>query len=423
MMHADRDAVLSAGQLRVLVLNSRMDGGGIDSHTLSLCRALRLQDCVVSLAAPARARWIDAAQAMPGIQVLALDAGRVVWPLVLSRYIREQRIDVIHAHHGRDYWVAIAAWMLSGRTASVVVTRHLMTQLKERTRRYLAAFSNVIAVSDAVQESLRRVDPERALRLRRIYCGIDTERFRRIAMRGYRVREALGLPQDAWVYAMIGGAQRPDGKGQFYFVKAATQVLARHPQAHFLCVGEGDLIPQLRHQAQALGLARHIHFLPFEHDVASLLQAIDVLVHPAVGSEALGLGDTGGTELRQASHCHRAGRDTRDLSRWRPRRAGSAARRACPGAGHVPAGGGPRARGPHGAARARLGGGELLAGLARARNRAVVPGLRDGGAASGPGAHRAKRAGRFGADLKRCVSAPGWGQSSILVSMLTSLVS
>ncbi|MBB1631680.1 glycosyltransferase family 4 protein [Cupriavidus sp. UME77] len=289
MMHVDRGAALSAGQLRVLVLNSRLDGGGIDSHTLSLCRALRLQDCVVSLAAPARARWIDAAQAMPGIQVLALDAGRAVWPLVLSRYVREQRIDVIHAHHGRDYWVAIAAWMLSGRTASVVVTRHLMTQLKERTRRYLAAFSNVIAVSDAVQESLRRVDPERALRLRRIYCGIDTERFRRIAMRGYRVREALGLPRHAWVYAMIGGAQRPDGKGQFYFVKAAAQVLARHPHAHFLCVGEGDLIPQLRHQAQALGLGGHIHFLPFEHDVASLLQAIDVLVHPAVGSEALGL--------------------------------------------------------------------------------------------------------------------------------------
>ncbi|MHA7682799.1 glycosyltransferase family 4 protein [Cupriavidus sp. PET2-C1] len=289
MMHADRGAALSASQLRVLVLNSRMDGGGVDSHTLSLCRALRLQDCVVSLAAPARARWIDAAQAMPGIQVLALDAGRVLWPLLLSRYIRAQRIDVIHAHHGRDYWVAIAAWMLSGRTASVVVTRHLMTQLKARTRRYLAAFSNVIAVSDAVQESLRRVDPERALRLRRIYCGIDTERFRRIAMRGYRVREALGLPQDAWVYAMIGGAQRPDGKGQFYFVNAAAQVRARHPHAHFLCVGDGDLIPQLRQEAQALGLAGCIHFLPFEHDVASLLQAIDVLVHPAVGSEALGL--------------------------------------------------------------------------------------------------------------------------------------
>ncbi|MGT2456437.1 glycosyltransferase [Cupriavidus basilensis] len=279
----------ASGQLRVLLLNSLLNGGGVDSHTLSLCRALQLQDCEVTLAVPSRARWIVAAQDMPGVRVMALGARRVVWPLILARTIREQRIDVIHAHHGRDYWVAILAWMLSGRKSAVVVTRHLMTRLKERTRRYLAAFSSVIAVSDAVQESLRRVDPERTLRLRRIYCGIDTERFRTVAMRRDRVRQALGLPQDALIYALIGGAQQPDGKGQFYFVKAAGQVLARHPRSHFLCVGEGDLIPQLRREADALGLAGRIHFLPFEHDVPSLMQAIDVLVHPPVGSEALGL--------------------------------------------------------------------------------------------------------------------------------------
>ncbi|MDW3689002.1 glycosyltransferase family 4 protein [Cupriavidus sp. CV2] len=164
-----------------------------------------------------------------------------------------------------------------------------MTRLKERTRRYLAAFSSVIAVSDAVQASLRVVDPDCTLKLRRIYCGIDTEHFRDVAMQRYLIRNAMGLPRDAWIYALIGGAQRPDGKGQFYFVKAAAQVLAQHPRTHFLCVGDGELIPQLRQEADSLGLSGRIHFRPFERDVASLMQAIDVLVHPPVGSEALGL--------------------------------------------------------------------------------------------------------------------------------------
>ncbi|MFJ1258180.1 glycosyltransferase family 4 protein [Cupriavidus sp. CuC1] len=288
-LHADPYAASSSSRLRVLVLNSRFDGGGIDSHTLSLCKALELQGCEVTLAIPAAARWRAAAKGMPGIKVRILAANRILWPAILAQYIREERVHVIHAHHGRDYWVAIMAWMLSGRTAVVVVTRHLMTRIKERTRRYLAAYSSVIAVSDAVRASLLLVDPDRTLKLRRIYCGIDTEHFRAVAMQRYRIRVALGLPQDAWIYALFGGAGRPDGKGQFYFIQAAAQVLARCPKSHFLCVGDGELIPQLRQQADALGLSGRMHFRPFEYDISTLMQGIDVLVHPPVGTEALGL--------------------------------------------------------------------------------------------------------------------------------------
>ncbi|MDF3837918.1 glycosyltransferase family 4 protein [Cupriavidus basilensis] len=289
MTGSDLIAAAFAPQLRVLVVNSLLDGGGIDSHTLTLCRALQLQGCKVTLAAPSGAQWIATARQMHGIDLLELGAARIAWPAILARHVREQRMHVIHAHHGRDYWVAILAWMLSGRKAEVVVTRHMMTRLKERTRRYLAAFSNVIAVSNAVQESLHLVDPEHTLKLRRIYCGIDTERFQAGTVQRHRVRDALGLPPDAWLYALIGGAQYPEGKGQLYFVRAAAEVLSRHRRSHFLCVGDGDMIPQLREEANALGLSGRLHFLPFEHDVASLMQAIDVLVHPPVGSEALGL--------------------------------------------------------------------------------------------------------------------------------------
>jgi glycosyltransferase involved in cell wall biosynthesis len=289
MIHAEPYAASSSTPLRVLVLNSLLNGGGVDSHTLSLCKALELEGCEVTLAVPATARWIAAAQGVHGLKVRALVAKRILWPTILAQYIREERVHIIHAHHGRDYWVAILAWMLSGRTAVVVVTRHLMTKLKERTRRYLAAYSSVIAVSDAVQASLLLVDPDHTLNLRRIYCGIDTERFRAVAMQRHRMRLALGLPLDAYVFALFGGAQRPDGKGQFYFVKAAAQVLARHPCSHFLCVGDGELIPQLRQEADSLGLSGHMHFRPFAYDIATLMQGIDVLVHPPVGTEALGL--------------------------------------------------------------------------------------------------------------------------------------
>uniref|UniRef100_UPI003F84C042 glycosyltransferase n=1 Tax=Cupriavidus ulmosensis TaxID=3065913 RepID=UPI003F84C042 len=115
MVRSDLYAESSASRLCVLVINTLLDGGGIDSHTLSLCQALHLQGCVVTLAVPCTARWIAAAQGIPGISVLALRAPCIFWPAILSRYMRQQQMHIIHAHHRRDYWVAILASLLSGR--------------------------------------------------------------------------------------------------------------------------------------------------------------------------------------------------------------------------------------------------------------------------------------------------------------------
>jgi glycosyltransferase involved in cell wall biosynthesis len=275
--------------LNVLVVNSVLTGGGVDTQTLSQCQALLAQGVAVTLAVSSRARWVARAQAIPGLRVLVLSPKRALWPLRLSREVRLQGIDVLHAHHGRDYWIAILSKLLSGRGALVVVTRHLMTALKAKTRRYLAPFAEVVAVSDAVAGVLRAGDPGGTLHICRIHCGIDTQAFVANAATGLAMRHTLGLPAQAWLYAVVGAIHAPDGKGQFQFLQAAREVLAVCPDAHFLCAGSGEAVPALQAQAQALGLADHFHWRPFGDDMPGLMQAIDVLVHPAVSSEALGL--------------------------------------------------------------------------------------------------------------------------------------
>lgn len=275
--------------LRVLVVNSLLDGGGVDSHTLALCQALQQQGCDVTLAAPHGARWLPLARALPGVRVLALRVRRQLWPAVLGWHMREHGVQVIHAHHGRDYWIAILARLLAGVRVPVVVTRHLMTRLKVRTYHYLSRFATVVAVSDAVADVLRADDPARRLRLRRIHCGIDTERFRADAALRVQMRARLGLPEDGCTFMMVGALIPPGGKGQREYLHAAARLAARHPHARFLCVGEGALAQPLREEAARLGLADRFRLLPFDNDVASLLQAADVLVHPAVCTEALGL--------------------------------------------------------------------------------------------------------------------------------------
>ncbi len=281
--------VAATPPVRVIVVNSVLMGGGVDTHTLSLCEALVHQGAEVQLMIRRGARWVQRAREIAGLRVFLMRAGRLAWPFALAWRIRTTEAHIVHAHHGRDYWVCQLAALLSGTRAKVVATRHLMTPLKEKTCRRLARSTALIAVSDAVESALRASPGGDALHIHRIHCGIDTRFFSRDEARRLEVRESLGFAADDFVFAVIGPVFLPEGKGQFVFLLAAQGVRAAYPNARFLCVGYGDGVAGLMQLATELGLSDRFHFMPFSDDVRGLLQAIDVLVHPAVSSEALGL--------------------------------------------------------------------------------------------------------------------------------------
>lgn len=283
------EAASTEPPLRVLMVNSLLSGGGTDTQTLSLCQALLAQGCDVTLVAPTQARWLATARAMPGLRVVDIAARRFFWAFRLPGLIRRTKADIVHAHHGRDYWIAIVGNLLAGRRAAVVVTRHLITPLREKTRRYLAPNASLIAVSDATVAALRACDPQGTLDIHRVHCGIDTQFFQARPERRAQERARLGLREGDMLFAVVGGVHPPEGKGQFYFIEAAGRMHARYPQAHFMCVGVGARVPELQARAAALGLAGHFHMETFSDDLVGLLQAVDVLVHPPVETEALGL--------------------------------------------------------------------------------------------------------------------------------------
>ena len=73
------------------------------------------------------------------------------------------------------------------------------------------------------------------------------------------------------------------------FLGAAARVLQSFPAARFAVIGSGDMEPILRNRIASLGLNDSASIIPFTDDIAVAINALDVLVHPAVGTEALGL--------------------------------------------------------------------------------------------------------------------------------------
>ena len=72
------------------------------------------------------------------------------------------------------------------------------------------------------------------------------------------------------------------GKGHDVLLRAAADVLRRHPAARFNLVGDGPLRPELQREAQALGIADRVTFLGHRDDVGEVLRASDVFAFPSL---------------------------------------------------------------------------------------------------------------------------------------------
>jgi len=170
-----------------------------------------------------------------------------------------------------------------------VVTRHLMSRPKPRSLRFVDRHAHFIAVSDAVAGVLGADPALKPRYLHVVRCGIDTGHFAPSAAVRTKVRAELGFADGDFAFVQVGNAHPPEGKGQFYFVRAAAAVAATHPEARFVCIGDGELMGEVKAEAERLGLGAAFRFIPFCADLAAWLPGMDALVHPAVGSEALGL--------------------------------------------------------------------------------------------------------------------------------------
>jgi glycosyltransferase involved in cell wall biosynthesis len=292
---------------RVVHVNSMLKGGGTDDQCLKYVAGLHAAGHRVWMAGPGGRdlhRLIVAGRysffETPPEGLLKL---RLIW--AVANLLRREQVQIVHAHHGRDYWPAIMAARLSGVRPRVVLTRHLAKSPSSWFSRHflLSQCDALVAVSEFVSRVLRQgvfepesPDPERRCRpplkgdsakIKVIYGALDTDRFQ--PMEAVAQRQAWNLAPQDFAFGVVGGYDRPRGKGQREFLEAAARVHAQIPQARFLIIGRGNLKETLAADIARLNLAGKAWMTPYCHDMPMAMNAIDCLVHPQVGTEALGL--------------------------------------------------------------------------------------------------------------------------------------
>jgi len=197
----------------------------------------------------------------------------------LVRFIRENKIDVVHTHCFYTNIFGMTGAFLAGVRARVTSKgetdgfRSPMQKRAERTAFRLC--HRVIANCLVVQNQLIRegVSP---LRIIQHYNGLDLDRLR--VRDGLRREEALsefGLPADRRYMSIVANLRNPV-KDHPMFLRAAARVRAAVPEAGFAIAGEGELMESLRDLAGQLGIEKDVFFLGRCDRVADLLFASDI---------------------------------------------------------------------------------------------------------------------------------------------------
>jgi glycosyltransferase involved in cell wall biosynthesis len=222
-----------------------------------------------------------------------------------ARFARQEGIQIVHGHHGRDLWPSVFTARLAGTRTKLVLTRHLAKSPGSWAgkRFLLGQCDALIAVSEFVARVLREGvyepdSPEAERRVRPpmrgdhgkihvIYGGIDTTRFK--PARAEETRREMGLEAGQYAFGVAGGYDFPRGKGQREFLAAAARIHEAAPLARFLIIGRGSMEEVLKADIQRLGLTGKAWLTGQKRDMPQVMNALDCLVHPQIGTEALGL--------------------------------------------------------------------------------------------------------------------------------------
>jgi glycosyltransferase involved in cell wall biosynthesis len=270
----------AAQRLRVLMLIDKMRrGGGAERTMVGLANHLPRDrfDVMIATTRPSVGTLASAVRA-GDIPYFELDRRHRFdfSPFrKLVTLLREERIDVLHAHmFGSNLWGTIF-----GRIAGVPVViahEHSWSYEGEPLRRFLDGhlIGRLADAFVAVSEHDRRRMIELEGVARRKVVVLPNPYIPRSSGKAIDIRARLGIPPAAPVIATIAVLRTE--KALDVLVDAFAELSGRVPEARLVIAGEGPTRPGLEAQARRLGVAGRIHFLGWCEDVPGVLDAVDV---------------------------------------------------------------------------------------------------------------------------------------------------
>jgi len=196
----------------------------------------------------------------------------------IKQTAQSRRFDLLHAHsrRGADIYTAIAARL--SKVPAVLTRRVINIDSSFLSEFKYKSFKKIVAVSEAVDHSLKRqnVYPENRLV---IHDGLNFDNYIEQYSREHLLKE-FALPENAFVIGNVG--RFTENKGQLSLLQAFALIHQAYPQAHIIFFGEGEMYEDLVEFVAANDLNKQVHFAGFRQDMPKWYSALTVVVHTAM---------------------------------------------------------------------------------------------------------------------------------------------
>lgn len=279
------------GQLQTILYLSTSSGPGGAERVISNLSASLDPARYRAILCLFRPGWIQEHTENRGVRTYVIPTQGMFdwrWVLRVKRLLKDEHVDLIHAHEFDANVQGTFVAALSG--VPLVATVHGKNYFWEKLRRRLAyQWVSRNATMVAVSENLKQFIVEKvgvdSGHVKVVYNGVDLLPHCGPADID-QCRKELDLPTGDQIVGVVGNLYPV--KGHQYLIAAIPAVLAKCPNTTFIFAGRGQLEGELKEQAHQLGVAQKVRFLGLRQDIPRILAVLHAFVLPSL-SEGLSM--------------------------------------------------------------------------------------------------------------------------------------
>jgi glycosyltransferase involved in cell wall biosynthesis len=279
--------------VKVLLLTTHLDIGGISNYTIWLAKGLKEEGHEVIVASGGGELLSELAE--KGIRHFKinikikneLSPSLFKTTLNLLGIIKKEEVAIIHAQTRLAQVIAHHISKLS--KVPYITTCHGVYKKRLFRRIFPCWGQRVIAISEPVRAHLVNCFKVPKQRIRLIHNGLEVARFCRhyTAEQRRDNRQHYGLNGKSKVIGNV--ARLVSVKGQEYLLYAAKEILKVRPKTQFLIVGDGRDRQKLIDLTRKLKIADNVFFTGTLREINRVLSVMDIFAFPAFWQEGFGL--------------------------------------------------------------------------------------------------------------------------------------
>jgi glycosyltransferase involved in cell wall biosynthesis len=267
VLHLIGSTGLYGAERWILALMRAMDTSKFRSTLINLVDSTEERSAVVQAAGQ---RGLEAIDFVTGGKFNLFAAVR------LARWVKEQRVDIIHGHGFKSDLLGLLTAKLAG--CRVMTTPHGWSmekdkklQLYEKLDRFSFRFMDMVCpLSPELLNGLTGTVEQAKLKL--IFNGVDIDEIKEATPRDRTHR-------DCYTIGYIG--QLIERKDMPTLMTAFHLLTKERKNIRLIILGDGAKRVELQEQCRQLGIADKVDFLGFRTDAASWLKTFDIFVLPS----------------------------------------------------------------------------------------------------------------------------------------------